>query len=289
MSVLMKARAKINLSLEVSRKRKNGYHDLLTVMQSIDIYDTINIEKNDSGKITLSSNISDIPMAENIAVRAAEAFYQKKGSCKGCHIKLHKEIPMQAGMAGGSTDAAAVLVGLNKIYGYPLSDREIHDLAGKLGADVPFCLVGGTKKAFGIGDEFMDLPHIDLFLVIVKPDEGISTATLFKMLDRNDLTSGERTLKAVRSICAGDKRGLFQHMTNGLYNKSLVLVPEMDEIIQTMENEFGAQKAMMSGSGSTVFGVFETVEKQSGAYDHFSKKYNNVYKTRTAEESISFL
>lgn len=283
----IKARAKINLSLEVLSKFENGYHDLLTIMQSIDIYDKIRITTNGSKKVTLKSNIITLETDTNIAIQAAKLFYENLNLSEGCHIDLTKNIPMEAGMAGGSTDAAAVLIGLNQIYGIPFNDEELTELGQELGADVPFCLSGGTKLAKGIGNQLIELPYLDLLLLIVKPKAGVSTKELFSMIDSSDYTSGEHTMKAVEAIRKYEKQKLFDNMRNGLYKKSYILVPEMQKIIKQMEEEFGAQKAMMSGSGSTVFGIFNTVNEQKRAYEYFKSYYEDVYKTKTARESIS--
>lgn len=283
----IKARAKINLSLEVLSKFENGYHDLITIMQSIDIYDKISIVTNGSGQVTLNSSFIGLETNENIVVRAAKLFYDGLSLPEGCHIELTKNIPMEAGMAGGSTDAAAILIGLNKLYGIPYRDEELSELGRILGADVPFCLSGGTKLAKGVGDQLIDLPYIDLFLLIVKPIKGVSTKELFSMIDFSDYTTGEQTFKASEAIEKYEKYKLFENMTNSLYRKSCILVPEMEKIIKQMEEGFGAQKAMMSGSGSTVFGIFDTEHEQHRAYEYFKDHYKDVYKTKTARESIT--
>lgn len=286
-SINIIARAKINLSLEVKGKREDGYHILSMVMQSIELYDNIAIVINGTRKITIDSNANFIPKDErNIAYKAAVLFNNESGLSTGYDIFIKKNIPSGAGMGGGSADAAGVLVALNKLNGNLFSNQKLMQMGLKLGADVPFCMVGGTKLAEGIGEEFTELRDIDMKLLIVKPDIGISTAQAFKRLKLDEITHNPDTEKLITAINKNHKRDIYKYMDNALYDFSLELVPEMESIINTLV-DFGSERAMMTGSGSTVFGIFENEDKLKKAYNYFSKLYKDVYITNTTKDSIT--
>lgn len=286
-SINIIARAKINLSLEVKGKREDGYHILSMVMQSIELYDNIAIVINGTRKITIDSNANFIPKDErNIAYKAAVLFNNESGLSTGYDIFIKKNIPSGAGMGGGSADAAGVLVALNKLNGNLFSNQKLMQMGLKLGADVPFCMVGGTKLAEGIGEEFTELRDIDMKLLIVKPDIGISTAQAFKRLKLDEITHNPDTEKLITAINKNHKTDIYKYMDNALYDFSLELVPEMESIINTLV-DFGSERAMMTGSGSTIFGIFENEDKLKKAYNYFSKLYKDVYITNTTKDSIT--
>ncbi|MGL5257029.1 MAG: 4-(cytidine 5'-diphospho)-2-C-methyl-D-erythritol kinase [Proteocatella sp.] len=286
-SINIIARAKVNLSLEVKGKREDGYHLLSMVMQSIELHDNITIAINKTGKINIDSNVNFIPKDErNIAYKAALLFNEESGLNIGYDIFIKKNIPSGAGMGGGSADAAGVLVALNKLNGELLSDEKLMQIGLKLGADVPFCMVGGTKLAEGIGEEFTELRGIDMKLLIVKPDIGISTAQAFKRLKLDQIKHNPNTENLIAAINKNNKTDIYKYMDNALYDFSLELVPEMESIINTLV-DFGSERAMMTGSGSTVFGIFENENKLKKAYNYFSKLYKDVYITNTTKESIT--
>lgn len=286
-SINIIARAKVNLSLEVKGKREDGYHLLSMVMQSIELHDNITIAINKTGKINIDSNVNFIPKDErNIAYKAALLFNEESGLNIGYDIFIKKNIPSGAGMGGGSADAAGVLVALNKLNGELFSDEKLMQIGLKLGADVPFCMVGGTKLAEGIGEEFTELRGIDMKLLIVKPDIGISTAQAFKRLKLDQIKHNPNTENLIAAINKNNKTDIYKYMDNALYDFSLELVPEMESIINTLV-DFGSERAMMTGSGSTVFGIFENENKLKKAYNYFSKLYKDVYITNTTKESIT--
>lgn len=294
MKIKLKARAKINLSLEVIGKRLDGYHDLSMIMQSIDIYDKIELQQNSSGAITLEGNYGDIPLEKNLAFKAAKAFFEYTNSNMGCDIKLEKQIPMEAGLAGGSTDAAGVILGLDKLSHTNLSNQQLIEIGSSVGADVPFCIFGGTMLAEGIGDRLTRLENLSLNLLVAKPSNNVSTKELFSILGKEDYSSGETTLGLAKIIQSQNLQAMNKHMVNGMYNKSLRFAPQMKDIILQLEKQEGCLKAMMSGSGSTVFGIFETVTQRDCAMDNLQNldiKQNKdllVYGTKTASESITF-
>lgn len=287
MKISLRAYAKINLSIEIIGKRKDGYHDLSMIMQSIEIYDKITIERNQTKKINLETNKPFGRVEENLAYKAAKLFFEVMELDQGCNIYLEKNIPSEAGLAGGSTDAAAILLGLNHLIGNPLTDQQLLVMASKLGADVPFCLFGGTMKAEGIGNILTPLPFVAMNLLIVKPEQNISTRDLFETLEQADYSSGESTQKLAQAIQNGCSN-LAPLMINKIYPKSLVFAPDMENIIHSLEKDFECQRAMMSGSGSTIFAIFEEERMLDLAYNNFKNKYKDVYKTKTSDRSIKY-
>ncbi|MDO5096808.1 MAG: 4-(cytidine 5'-diphospho)-2-C-methyl-D-erythritol kinase [Peptostreptococcaceae bacterium] len=282
----LKARAKINLTLEVLGKRKDNYHNLMMVMQSIDIYDKIEIGIRNSEGIFLDCNKKELMTKDNLAYRAAKIFLEYIKSDVGCDIYIEKAIPMGAGLAGGSTNAAAVLYALNQLTNAKLSEEELMKLALSLGADVPFCLHGGTQFSEGVGERLSKLPDLDFSLLLVKPKESISTAQVFQKLEPSDYSDGEKTKRFIQFSEEKNYHRALQYMCNGLYEKSLSFVPQMSEIIQRMKKDFGCAAAMMSGSGSTVFGIFDNREARRKAYEYFSAIHEDVFETQTAPQSI---
>ncbi|MBR2640543.1 MAG: 4-(cytidine 5'-diphospho)-2-C-methyl-D-erythritol kinase [Oscillospiraceae bacterium] len=185
-SISVKAPAKINLFLDIVGKLPNGYHEIESVMQTVDLFDYVKVEKDD--KITVDCNNNAPEGENNIAFKAAKLFFERTEIKSGAKISIDKRIPMQAGMAGGSADAAAVLFGLNKIFGEPLYEEELCEIGAKCGADVPFSIKGGTMLAEGIGEKLSSLPEMaDCWLVIVKPDISMSTPESYKYYDEHRL------------------------------------------------------------------------------------------------------
>lgn len=251
-SVTVSAPAKINLMLDVTDRRSDGYHTLLTIMQSISLSDTVFIELNDSGKLFFECRADGIPDGkENIAYRAAEAFLDYSGvSCGGLYISVHKHIPFQAGLGGGSADCAAVLTGLNKLLDTGYSEEKLCEIGVKLGADVPFCIVGGTKICRGIGEIMSPAPALeDCFIVIGKGGKGISTKKAFEAIDSgNNFTHEDITDKYDGTIASVKLigRNIFEEVAeNGD-------IPTVKKILL----QCGAEYTAMSGSGSAVFGLF---------------------------------
>ncbi len=273
--------AKINLSLDVIGEREDGYHLLETVMQSIGLFDKVTVSllpfsDADREPIRIDADRPTFPLdCRNTCHKAARLFlsaYRGKadaGLFEGKQIRIHidKKIPQAAGLAGGSADAAAVLTALNRMAGSIFSDAEICAVGAKVGADVPFCLLGGTALCSGIGDVLEPLPFLGCFpLVLVKPDFGVSTPWVYERLDRAHLGKRPDTPAVARAICEQDIRGLFTHSANVLESVTLPAFPVLSEIRAALL-EYGAQGAMMSGSGPTVFGLFQTQEQASAATD----------------------
>lgn len=265
MSVKVKAYAKINLMLDIISTRKDGYHDLFMIMQSINLYDIVTISETKSKKITITCNIDDIPLDEkNIAYKAADAFFKaNKIKNKGINIDIVKRIPHQAGLAGGSADGAAVLVALNELLSTNLSDDELCDIGVKIGADVPFCIKGGTLLAQGIGDVLHKVkPLRKCFILIAKPDYGVNTGKAYALFDSNGKV---HTPDKFGMLCAMQNRDLNEicaKMENVF--EQFIEVPNKVDIKEVMRNN-SALGVCMSGSGPTVFGIFDEKEKAEKA------------------------
>ena len=271
----LRARAKINLSLDVLRRKEDGYHDVKMVMQTLKLYDRVIMSRNGSGKITVESNQFYLPTDErNIAYKAAKILKDEFHIPDGVHIKLGKYIPVAAGMAGGSTNAAAVLFGMNRMFGLGLSQQELMDRGVKLGADVPYCLMRGTVLAEGIGERLTPLPPMpDCHVLIAKPPISVSTRFVYENLHVNDL--GAEAHPDVDRVIAGlqnqDIRGLAESMGNILERVTIPEYPVIEDIRRMMEKN-GALGARMSGSGPTVFGLFDDRDKAERAYRAVKKQ-----------------
>lgn len=243
----IKAYAKINLTLDVLRKRPDGYHDLRGVMCAVSIYDKMCIESADDIRFSC-----DIPLPDNnTAVKAARLFLEETGN--GADIRLEKGIPSEAGMGGASADAAAVLRGMNAIYGSPVPEKRLYELGLKVGADVPFCLMGGCAVAEGVGEILTPLPVPPLDLVIVKGSRGVSTGALFKSLHlpvEHPDTDG-----AISAIQQGDMSSLAALCENALESPATALLPEIAKHKALLIRN-GAISAFMTGSGAAVVGIF---------------------------------
>ncbi len=250
----VKAHAKINLTLDVVCRRSDGYHEVEMLMQSVSLADTVSLNKTDSG-ITLHCSKVGVPLDEkNTAYKAARLFLEAARINSGIEITIEKKIPMQAGMAGGSADAAGVLFGMNRLFDYPLNENELLDIAQKVGADVPFCLTGGTRLAGGIGEKLTIMPEMpECFLAVVKPDENISTANAYALVDSCENLIRPDNKAAVEALSKGDIAALSKQLCNVF---EMATGNEKTMRIKNALIKNGALGAVMTGSGSAVFGVF---------------------------------
>ena len=258
----LKAKAKINLGLDVVRKREDGYHEVRMIMQMINLYDKITLRKKTEPSITVTANLSYLPVNEdNLVYRAAKLLMDEFQVDGGLEIELQKYIPVAAGMAGGSTDAAAVMVGVNRIFQLGLNKKQLMERGVKIGADVPFCIMRGTALAEGIGEELTPLPAMPhCSLVIAKPKLHVSTKFVYGNLKVGELTEHPDIDGQVQALRENNLEQLVTRMGNVLETVTIPAYPVIDEIKHTMM-KYGAMGAMMSGSGPTVFGIFEKEDK----------------------------
>lgn len=258
----LKALAKINLGLDVIGTREDGYHLVRMIMQTIDLYDWVTVRKSESAGISLETNLNFLPTDEhNIAYQAVELLKQDFPQIDGVELRIYKCIPVAAGMAGGSTDAAAVLYGMNKLYHLGIPMNRLMEYGLKLGADVPYCLLRGTALAEGIGEKLTRLaPMPDCFILIAKPPVSVSTKLVYQSLDALKEPPHPPIDAQIHDLEAQDLPSLAMHMGNVLECVTVPMHPQIAQIKELMEEQ-GAIAAMMSGSGPTVFGIFSEEAK----------------------------
>ena len=262
----LQAFAKINLGLDVLGKREDGYHEVRMIMQTIRMYDQLDMRKSVEPGIHLTTNKKYIPVDENNLVwRAAKLMMDTCGIIEGVSIHLHKVIPVAAGMAGGSSDAAATLVGMNRLFHCGLSKEKLMELGVQIGADVPYCVLRGTALAEGIGEKLTVLPPMpDCWILIGKPGISVSTKYVYTTLDLNTDTVHPDIDGMKKALEDGNLYGITERMGNVLQDVTIPAYPEVERIKEQMK-ALGALNAMMSGSGPTVFGIFDNEEKAQEA------------------------
>ena len=260
--ITLKAYAKINLGLDVVRRLENGYHEVRMVMQNIDLYDKVNIYRNRTGEIKVTTNLGFLPTGpDNLVYKAAALLKDEFNIKDGVTLDLYKFIPVAAGMAGGSTDAAAVLKGMNKMFNLGLSDEELMVRGAKLGADIPYCIMGGTALAEGIGEVLTKLPDCpSCYVVIGKPPISVSTKFVYEHLVLDENTVHPDIDGIVDSINNGNIYGVADRLSNVLETVTETAYPVIGKIKSRMM-DMGALNSIMSGSGPTVFGLFDDLEK----------------------------
>lgn len=271
-TITVKAYAKINLGLDVLRKREDGYHDVCMIMQSLDLHDTITINKTNANGINIKTNLSYIPNDQgNLVYKAAALFLATISCTEGLNINLEKSIPVAAGLAGGSSDAAATLKGLNELYQAGLTIEQLMKLGVKIGADVPYCLLLGTALSEGIGDVLTPLsPMPFCSILLVKPDISVSTKYVYENLRLSDTTVHPDIAAMCSSLETGDLSSLTKNMDNLLQTVTIKDYPIINSIKQKMM-ELGAMTSLMSGSGPTVFGIYKDPELARNALNYFKK------------------
>ena len=254
----LKALGKINLGLDVLGRRENGYHDVRMVMQTVYLYDRIIMKKSKTPGIRLETNLYYLPVNENnLAYQAAQMLMDEFHIEEGVSIQLDKHIPVAAGMAGGSSNAAAVLFGMNRMFSLGLSQKELMERGVKLGADVPYCIMRGTVLAEGIGEILTPLsPMPKCYVLIAKPAISVSTKMVYEKLDSHEIEDHPEIDGILAGLKAGDLKKVADSMGNVLERVTVDAYPVIDQIKKMMIKE-GALNAMMSGSGPTVFGIFE--------------------------------
>ena len=270
--VVIKAMAKVNLGLDVLRRLGNGYHEVKMVMQTVNLYDELTVKKEEGEGIAITSNTGELPLNEdNLIYKAAKLLFECVGKTYGVSIYLDKNIPIAAGMAGGSTDAAATLLALNQLFDFGMSKELLAEIGVKIGADVPYCIYGGTYLSEGIGEVLTKLPDTpDCYLVIAKPGIGVSTKYVYENLHIETVTEHPDMDGMVSAIKAGDLQGIVNTMGNVLETVTVKRYPEIAAMKQCLLDN-GAENALMSGSGPTVFGLFMEKETAQRALEELTK------------------
>lgn len=268
-----KAYAKVNLGLDVLRRREDGYHEVRMIMQTVDLYDTLTFSKQKEKGILVLTDQEALPGDEsNLVYRAAKLITDTYGVEQGIRIDLQKRIPMAAGMAGGSTDAAAVFHGMNELFDLGMGQEEMCRLGVRIGADVPYCIMGGTALAEGIGEKLTPLKAApSCFVVIAKPDLEVSTKYVYENLQADSLAFHPDIDGMQAAIDMGDLQEMAKRMGNVLETVTETRYPVITQLKELMKAG-GALNALMSGSGPTVFGIFDTQESAGNIYEELKNK-----------------
>lgn len=273
--------AKINLALDVLGKKADGYHDVKMIMQTISLFDLVIVDKA-YRDITVNTNLRYLPNNDkNIAYKAAQLFLEKTGINGGARIIIHKNIPVAAGLAGGSGNGAAVLCAMNKLYNAQLTVEELCKLGEQLGADVPYCIIGGTQMAEGIGEILTPLPPMKKTTVlIVKPPINVSTGSVYEQIDGAPIEKRPDTDKIIGALRAGNTALVAENLCNVMEAVTAKMYPVIGGIKNKMLRN-GAIGAVMSGSGPSVFGFFDDDEKAKMSHDSFAYQYKDVFLAKT--------
>lgn len=272
----LKARAKINLTLDVTGKREDGYHLLETIMQTVALYDGIYMKKLEKPEIKLKTNLHWLPTDErNLAWKAANLMRETFDIQEGVFIEIDKRIPVAAGLAGGSTDCAAVLVGMNRLFDLHLSQKELEALAGKLGSDIPYCVRRGTVLCEGVGEIMTNVEHPcpRCYVVLAKLPVSVSTVSVYKGLKWDQVTEHPDTAEMLRAMEAGDVTKMGSLLCNVLETVTIQMHPEIQRIKERLV-ELGAEGALMSGSGPTVFALFKEKDAAKQAAERVKKEFS---------------
>lgn len=266
-TIMLKAYAKINLGLDVLGKREDGYHEVRMIMQTIRLYDKLNMKKLNKDEIIIKTNLAYLPTNENnLVYRAIQMLKEEFNIKQGIYVELQKHIPVAAGLAGGSSDAAAALTGMNRLFQLKLTTTDLMQRAVKLGADVPYCILGGTALSEGIGEVLTPLaPMPKAYILIAKPPINVSTKYVYENLILDERTNHPDIDGIMEAINSKDLCGVTNRLSNVLESVTIDKYPVIQEIKDTMI-EFGAMNALMSGSGPTVFGVFEDLNLAKKAF-----------------------
>ena len=277
MKITLKAYAKINLMLDILSRLDNGYHDLYMIMQSVSLHDIVTVEKTDTKDIKITCDVPSIPTDEkNIAYKAAKAFFDYTAiENTGIAIDIQKNIPHAAGLAGGSTDGAAVIVALGEIFGVALKEKDIIAIGSRVGADVPFCALGGTMLAQYTGTVLSHLPDMDLpYIIIVKPSQDVSTAEAYAAFDSAERVRHLDKNGMLQAVIAGDIDKVYEKVDN-VFEQFIDVTERV--IIKDIMRKSGAKCACMSGSGPSVFGIFEDKASAEKCLAELKRDYPQSY------------
>lgn len=282
LKVYEKAPAKINLMLDVLHKRPDGFHEVKMIMTMVDLADRLELSELPRDTIIISSQAGYIPLDEkNLAFQAAKLLKERCGVERGVHIHLDKKIPVAAGLAGGSSDAAATLRGLNRLWRLGLSGEELQELGAELGSDVPFCVTGGTALATGRGEKLTPIASMpQCWVILVKPPINVSTAEVYGKLRANAITAHPSAQLMREAVEAGDFQAVCARLGNVLEDVTLKLHPEVQQLKEAMIR-LGADGVLMSGSGPTVFGLVSKQSKVPRIYNGLRGFCKEVYAVRS--------
>lgn len=285
----VKAYAKINLMLDILSRLENGYHDLFMIMQSVSLYDLVTVETTDKPGIEISCDVKDIPTDEkNIAYKAAKAFFEYNNiDNAGIHIDIKKNIPHAAGLAGGSADGAGVIVALDKIFSTNLKEKDIINIGKKIGADVPFCAIGGTMLAQYTGTVLSHLPDLDLpYIIIVKPQQDVSTAAAYSAFDSAERVRHLDKTAMLRAVIDSDKKALYSKVDN-VFEQFI----DVDDrvVIKDIMRHHKAKCACMSGSGPSVFGIFENEKDAESCLRELKKSFKDSYLCHSTNQGCEII
>ena len=270
MQVTVHAAAKINLPLDVVGVREDGYHLLESVMQSADCYDTLTATATDDELTLETVGAPPCPVEKNTAYRAAQVFLRETGVKGGAALTLHKRIPQQAGMGGGSADAAATLIALDKLYDTRLSTETLCEMGAQVGADVPFCVLGGTAMVTGIGEGLEPLPPLpDCYIVVAQPTDGVSTAAAYAAIDREPITRHPDNRAVRDALCRGDLGAVCAEVFN-VFEPATALDGVL--AIRRRMEEFSPLASQMTGSGSAVFAIFDDADRATACADALAQE-----------------
>lgn len=285
--VFEKAPAKINLLLDVLHKRADGFHEMEMVMTTIDLADRIIVVKSNDTDIILETNSGMIPRDErNLAYRAADILRQEMGITRGARIIINKKIPIAAGLAGGSSDAAATLRGLNRLWKLGLSYQELANIGVEVGSDIPFCIYGRTAIVSGRGEKVIPIPSLPLcWVVLAKPSHGVSTGDVFGLLQADEIKDHPSVHAMVQAIYNQDYVGITQSLGNVLEPVTMDLCPEVSKIKEKMI-QFGADGVLMSGSGPTVYGLVQKESRVRRIVNGLKGFCKQVYAVRILGNSV---
>jgi 4-diphosphocytidyl-2-C-methyl-D-erythritol kinase len=280
--------AKINITLDVIGKREDGYHNVVMVMQAISLFDEVIVTKTNKKNIEIKTNLHYVPTDErNVAFKAAKVFFEKTGlKNEGIHIKINKKIPVAAGLAGGSTNAAGVLIALNSLYDVKLSNEKLAEIGLMVGADVPFCLMGGTALAEGLGEILTPLKEMPkCFFVLAKPKQSVSTPEVYREIDKKQIAEHPDTNGVIECLKEKDLNGIAKRLFNVMEVVSVKICPDIEKLKSTIL-DFSPLGVVMSGSGPTVFGIFDDEQKANACFHQCKLLTNEAFVCEPIKDGI---
>ena len=287
-NIKLRANAKLNLFLKINKVIENKYHDMTMINQSVSLYDEIVISKNRGG-IKIIDNTTKIQDADNIMYKMASKI-SKEIININVDISIKKNIPMQAGLGGGSSDAAAVLIGLDKLYNLNLSYDDKINISKSIGADVPYCTFGGDKYVTGIGEKLQDIKSEKFYFIIIKPQENMPTNLAFELFDNSQKTN--RDVDFMDELLLKNKELDISIIKKFFYNDFESVISEKFKVINEIKQDFyenGADFSMMSGSGTTVYAIYKDEIKRQNAYKRLKEIYNNIYLAKSVDKGVEIL